>query len=435
MRDASVLAACLSRLGWSPERLAREINHVCGPGTISEKAPYNWLRGSCPRRQLPHVVAKILSARLSEGVSVEALWPRHFATGARAARATPSARTPARPREPPLTDQALVSGAVDWLVADEVTAPSRSRGEEVAPVDIDLLALRIRQLRQMDDDRGGRMVLDWTVQDLRWAQRLAVEYAYDAQVGVRLHRAIAELGQLAGWLAADLGLEGESRRHFLEALRAARSAGDRELGAYIVSCMSYRALWSGQGHDALRLIRMARKGTAGAPAGIRQALLATREARAHAAVGDQTSCQHHLEQAAELSQGAGDDDTPWAYWLTPAVMVADAGRAWLELGRPDRAEWHLQCGLEMLGEAQPRNRLLHSASLAEARLAREELDGAAEAVTAALDLAENLTSIRARVRLAGLRRRLRLHQDSASARQVLERMDYLLGPSGLRCAS
>ncbi|WP_055697654.1 hypothetical protein [Streptomyces silaceus] len=435
MRDASVLAACLSRLGWSPERLAREINHVCGPGTISEKAPYNWLRGSCPRRQLPHVVARILSARLSEGISVEALWPRHFSSGSRAAGPAPSPRPGGRPREPSVTGEALVSGAVDWLVADEVTAPLRTHGEELSPVDVEMLSTRIRQLRRMDDDRGGRVVLDWTVQDLRWAQRLAGEYAYDAGVGVRLHGAIAELGQLAGWLAADVGLEADSRRHFLEALRAARSAGDRELGAYIVSCMSYRALWSGQGHDALRLIRMARKGTAGAPAGIRQALLATREARAHAAVGDQTSCQHHLEQAAELSQGGGDDGMPWAYWLTPAVMVADAGRAWLELGRPDRAEWHLQCGLEMLGGTQPRNRLLHSASLADARLARDELDGAAEAVMAALDLAENLTSLRARVRLSGLRRRLLLHQDSASARQILERMEYVLGPSGLRCAS
>ncbi|WP_223777577.1 hypothetical protein [Streptomyces sp. 135] len=433
MSDASVLARCLSRLAWSPERLAREINYLCGPGTISSKAPYNWLRGSCPRRQLPHVVAKILSERLGEPVEVETIWPQHFAAGSHRAKPAPPC-SPGGPTPPQVSGRQLVSTAVDWLVTEGPAAPSRSRGEEVTPLDLDVLGARIRQLRRLDDDRGGHLVLDWTRQDLRWARRLTAEYAYDTDVGARLHRAVAELGQLAGWLAADLGLERESRAHFLRALQAARTAGDRGLGAYIVSCMSYRAVWAGQGHDALRLIRIARKGAAEGAPGIRQALLATREARAHAALGDQASCQRALDNAAELSQYDGGEGEPWAYWLSPGVIVADAGRAWLELGRPERAEWHLRRGLEMFGDQQPRNRLLHSASLAEARLARRDVDGAATAAMGALDLAERITSLRATTRLAGLRRRL-VGLDSAPARHVVQRMDHLLAPAELRRAS
>ncbi|BCK72931.1 hypothetical protein Srufu_068840 [Streptomyces libani subsp. rufus] len=276
--------------------------------------------------------------------------------------------------------------------------------------------------------------MDWAVQDLRWAHKLATCCAYDGTIGAKLHQVIAELGQLAGWLAFDLGLEQDSRRYFLDALRAAHSASDRELGAYVVSCMSYQAIWTGPGCDTLRLIRIARKSMAGEPPGLRQALLATREARAHAVLGDQDSCQRALDTAAEFSRyNDGHQGASWAYWLTPAVMMAGAGRAWLDLGMPDRAEWHLARGLEMFGEEQPRNRLLHSASLAEARLAQREVDGAVAAAMAALDLADHLPSLRARIRFSNLRRQF-LRHDNAVAREVVQRIDAHLGPTSVQNA-
>ncbi|MFI9203898.1 hypothetical protein [Streptomyces sp. NPDC053048] len=424
----SVLASCLQHLAWTPEQLAREINRKCGPGTISPKAPYNWLKGSLPRRRLPHVVASILSERLGETVTVGELWPRHFPA------ATPA---PAGPPAPPVADvtaaaeaeaEALdpLPAAVDWLVGDDSPLPARAHGAEIPDEALEILTARIRQLRLLDDSARSRLVMDWALQDLRWARTMAADYAYPAPTGVRLHRIIAELAQLAGWLAADLGLEARSRSCFLTALAAARAAGDRPLAAYVISCMSYRAAWAGQGEQALRLIRIARKGSAGEEPGITQALLATRQARAHAGLGDEVGCLRALEEAAELSAAGGPPaDAPWAYWLSPAVMVADAGRAWLEIGRPRQAEWHLQHGIELLGDSQPRNRLLHSASLAEARLARGEVDGAAEAAADALDLTDTVTSLRATARLAELRRRF-LRFDSATARRIVQRTDDLL---------
>lgn len=79
----------------------------------------------------------------------------------------------------------------------------------------------------------------------------------------------------------------------------------------------------------------------------------------------------------------------------------------------------------MLKGSQPRNLLLHSASLAEARLARCELDGAAEATADALALTGNVTSQRAHTRLMSLRRRF-LRYDSAVAREIVQRADELL---------
>ncbi len=378
MNDTSVLASCLARLSWPPERLAREINKRCGTGTISSKAPYNWLKGACPRRRLPYIVAKILSDQLGESVAVEALWPEHFPAAAPPCQHIPAQRrTLSSAARPAALDP--VTASVDWLVADDAPPPSRTRGAEVPDVAVDMLTARIQQLRQLDDSCSSGLVLDWALQDLQWAKKLAGTYSYGPATGLRLHRIIAELGQLTAWLTADQGMDELSNSRFLTALGAARAAGDRPLAAYIISCMSYRAAWAGRAEEALRLIRIARKGSA-------------------------------------------QED-----------MVADAGRAWLELGRPRRAEWHLAHGIDLLRGSQPRNLLLHSASLAEARLAHREVDGAAEAAADALTLAESVTSQRAHSRLMALRGRFGRY-DTPVAREIVQRADDLLDADRARTA-
>jgi hypothetical protein len=183
------------------------------------------------------------------------------------------------------------------------------------------------------------------------------------------------------------------------------------------------------------LIRIARKGSAKEDFGIGHALLATREARAHARLGDEVGCVRALNEAADLTQESDPAaDAPWISWVNLPVMVADAGRSWLELGYFRRAEHCLVRGIELFGESQPRNRMLHWASLAEARLGRQELDGAAEAAEQALSLAEVMASHRARIRLSDVQNRMKRF-DSSVARQVVRRVDDVLSSSRLRAAS
>ncbi|MGW8743704.1 hypothetical protein [Streptomyces sp. NPDC055794] len=423
----SLLVTCLARLEWSPERLAREINKRYGNGTISNKAPYNWLRGSLPRRHLPHLVAEILTDQLDEPVTLQALWPQHFDDepgGRHGAAADPSALTP--PDVPP-SAMGPVNAAVDWLVDNGPTSLSRSAGPEVPPVAIRMLTTRIEELRNVDDICGTRLAMDWALQELQLARRLAAEHAYDNDTGLRLHRIIAELAQISGWLACDLGLRERSRSYFLHALATARTAQDRPLAAYVISCMSYCATWDTRQEEGLRLIRIAHKGSAREHFGIGHALLATREARAWARLGDEVGCRRALDQAADLNESADPRaDVPWLSWVTPAVMVADAGRSWLDLGYYSKAEECLVRGIELFGEGQPRNRMLHWASLADARLCRREVDGAAEAAHQALSLAEGMMSQRAHIRLATVRGKLRRY-DGSTARQAVLRINELLG--------
>lgn len=88
--------------------------------------------------------------------------------------------------------------------------------------------------------------------------------------------------------------------------------------------------------------------------------------------------------------------------MTPAVLAADAGRAWLELGRARRAADGLAEGLRLFGDAQPRNRALHLTSLATAYLHDHQPQEAIEAVDAAIDLMPVSDSRRVRQRLSGL---------------------------------
>ncbi|WP_043264393.1 hypothetical protein [Streptomyces sp. CT34] len=450
MNNTSVLAECLRRLSWSPDRLAREINRVCGAGTISAKAPYNWLKGSCPRHGLPRVVSEILTERLGEPVPLHMLWPGKFpppapGPGQDRLPGTPSAPCllgcPSPPgrrgRAEPLTTtgaQDPVTVALDWLLNADAPPAAQLRGEGLDTVVLDLIGERIAQFRRLDDDRGGRMLLDWAAQDLRWAIRLVDSSSYDRDTGIRLHRLVAELGQVVGWMAADLGDEAHGRRYLLQALRSARAAGDRALAAHIISCLSYQAAWHGRGEEALRLIQIARKGTADQAPSPGQALLASRQARAHASLGDLAGCERALEETATIREAIGctqgtaefRGQEPWAYWVTPAVLVGDAGRARLEIGRPGQAALDLARGLELFDDSQPRNRLLHQTSLAEAQLSLGEFDGAAQAAEAALDLAVQVPSARGQARLTDLRRRFQRH-NAADARRIVELTDDVLG--------
>ncbi|MGN5378575.1 hypothetical protein ACQ4WX_17360 [Streptomyces lasalocidi] len=303
--------------GAAGQRDQQEVRHR----NHQQQGPYNWLKGARPRRRLPYLVAQILSDRLREPITVEALWPQHF----------PAAQDPAAQatgfRAPGTSGAAepgpdLIAAAVDWLVVGEADAPSRLHGDELPAVAVDLLTTRIRQLRELDDAfRGTPLVLEWALQDFQWARRLATECCYDAETGVRLHRGIAELGQLAGWLAADLGMTRRSRSCFVTALHATHTAGDRALAAYIISCMSYHATWEGRGEEALRLIRIARKGSAVEDMGIGAALLATREARAHASLGDETGCS-----AGHGRGGRAQPATVSRFYRRPLGLLADPGR-------------------------------------------------------------------------------------------------------------
>ncbi|MBN9741321.1 hypothetical protein DMP23_09400 [Amycolatopsis sp. A1MSW2902] len=153
-----VLGACLRRLSWSPDRLAREINRRLGSGTISAKAPYHWLRGVTPRDPLPAVVASILSAELGEEIRLANLWPA--------------------------------------LAARDVRPPAPAP-VPVEPLMVRALRSRVDQLLALDGRLDDRALLSWAAQDLSWIRQLSAGPGV-ASAERELRRMAADLSRVIG---------------------------------------------------------------------------------------------------------------------------------------------------------------------------------------------------------------------------------------------
>ncbi|MFD5911518.1 hypothetical protein ACFWHL_22615 [Streptomyces massasporeus] len=300
MHKGSQLAVFLESLHWSPERLAREINRRYGEGTVSLKAPYGWTKGAYPRGKVPGFVAAILSDQLGRPIEIGQIWPERSAgTEHRADR--PATGVPwseehidralqllldqeengggPTPRcGEPVSGLELVSLTVDWLTADTRLASARSGGPELSADMIEVLVGRITRLRGLSAPHNSPLIGRWVVHELHWARDLARNTSYDAPTGRRLYGAIAELAQLAGWTAEEKGQYAQGQQYLLVALHASGLAGDRNLGAYVLSCLSYHLTKCGNGRDALRLIKLADIGTEDAVPGVLRSLEASLEA-------------------------------------------------------------------------------------------------------------------------------------------------------------
>ncbi len=417
------LRAWRSRRGLSQAQLGQLV-HVSGDllGKV-EKAQ---------RRPLPDLIRRLDTALATDGQLTrvaEAMHGAGLVPEGRARNARHAARRGDDGRQRGTSETQVLAAARAWL-ADTSRLPARvdprtdpRTGMEPAGAAVALLKDRVRQLRRMDDTRGGPTVLDWTLHELRWAQEL--NRRSDGR-SLRLNGVVGELAQLGGWLACDAGDHARAENLWMLSLGASRAAQDPRLGAVVLSCLSYQALWTDRPRHALDLIEMARRGARGLPGGTFQALLASREARVQARLGRRGRCENALEDARVAHAGRHQDGDPdWVYWVSDAVLAADAGRAHLDLGLPKEAAGDLTSGIKLFGTSQPRNRALHLTSLAQAHLLAGDVEQAASATDAALALAVANESRRITERLQGLVRSFAA-VPAPAAQQAAERVRTVL---------
>jgi tetratricopeptide (TPR) repeat protein len=158
-----------------------------------------------------------------------------------------------------------------------------------------------------------------------------------------------------------------------------------------------------------------------------RALLFARMARAYALLGNARECASALAVSEQAWENRDCLPAPsWGYWVTSATLVGDAGRAWLDLGRHDKAEAELVRSLHLLGDGQPRDRSLHLTSLAETRINGGNIEGAADATREAIRLAGQTDSARTQSRLRKLELAFTGHTGLASAREASEMIDFSL---------
>ncbi|MFE7559880.1 hypothetical protein [Kitasatospora sp. NPDC057500] len=410
------LARILHQLGWSPERLAREVNlTVPARLAISSTAPYKWRdRGMVPRSPHDQAVCEVLGRTLGIAVTYEQLWgpmgghrgakilsPRLLTdpwtadTAQTALRETAADAGPVR-----LTD--LFRGADVAAAARRLaTPPPALRGDgalRVDPAVIGELAAAHRSKQRLERSCGGGLVLGPARAELAMVAKLLELGGYDEPLGRALYGAAGRLARLAAWAAFDLGHDAAAQRAFAAALRAAHLSGERRDGVAVLGGLVALATWStgGRGLDVVTVLAQAVAAAGDGLGPAERALQLGRIARAHGRRGDAAGLAGAAGPAfAELDGGEGLGEER-------ADLAGMVGEGYLFLGEHGRAQELLAEAVAGLGPGRARARALLMVRLADAqRLAGDEAE-AARTADRARALAAGMQSERVARALRGI---------------------------------
>lgn len=322
---------------------------------------------------------------------------------------------------PIVVGQALRDATSDWAAAAAIGCEppgGTTRGGLVDERTAAWLEEGVLGLRRLDDRFGGAAVRHRVEADLRTVGDLLRRGAHSRSVGIRLFRVAADLAQLGGWAGTDTGRHGAAQRHFLTGLRLAHTALDRPLAAAVLGGLSLQAVLTARPQDALDAADAAARAAQGMGSPRVRAMLATRQARAHAALGDEIGCRRALADA-ERRFALADRyrDPPWIYWFDTAALAGETGLALLDLGLAGEARTALDQALGRLGPDQVRDRAVYAVGAAEAHILAGAPDRGAELADTAAALAVQCGSPRLAAALDEVRALLEERGTSRSLRE------------------
>ncbi|MGJ5753085.1 hypothetical protein FB563_1204 [Streptomyces puniciscabiei] len=366
-RPNELLGSWFVRSGWSKGELARQVNRRArqlGANHISTDTSRvrRWLDGENPREPIPRILSELFSERFGCVVSIEDL-------GLRAARQSPSASGVDLPWTAPQTvallsefsrsdlmlarrgflgtslalsaGPSLIEPMQRWLVpspaspvpaAPEPVLDLRRPGRLSKP-ELDLLESTTRMFRQWDAQCGGGLRRKAVVGQLHEVTDLLQEPQPEATTR-RLFKVAAELAELAGWMSYDVGLQPTAQKYFVLALHAAKEAGDKPLGSYILSSMSRQMIHLGRPDDALELIHLAQYGSRDCASPRTQSMLYAMEARAYANMGQPGKTKRAVRMAEDTFAEADEWDEPdpdWIRFFSEAELYGENSHSFRDL--------------------------------------------------------------------------------------------------------
>ncbi|WP_416563565.1 hypothetical protein [Nocardia testacea] len=444
------LRRILEEVGWSPYELARRINRlVPADRRVHAKTPFAWRdRGTIPRDPLPAVVAGVLTEARGEIVTVDQLWPGRVPTvvwqptvidvcaGHWTAAGTVKLlgkvgySGEGGPIYFPVSGSELTAIAPFWAFGHHPLPDTVPTGtSSVSSEFVDYLERDLAELRRLDDGHGGRLLKRAVELRLGQVSEVLRNCSFTTTLARRLFSVAGQMAQMVGWLAFDLGDNGLAQRMYLVGLRAAAAAGDRALGALILSCIAQQQAWRDRSGDAVSIMNTLIEVKQPMPPRVR-ALLAMRRARAFAAANMPTDTTRSLDRAFESLETATEEQDPqWVYWMTSAVLSSEAGRCYLLLGDRSRAEIHLSEGLSRVGNEATRDKVLYGLSLALAHMPGTSGAGSLEMVChqaeQVLPLLSRVGSARCRELFDSVLTELRPHSRVIAVRELIDKATSL----------
>ncbi|WP_394429986.1 transcriptional repressor NsdA [Streptomyces sp. SGAir0957] len=444
-RPNELLGSWFVRSGWSKGELARQVNRRArqlGANHISTDTSRvrRWLDGENPREPIPRILSELFSERFGCVVAVEDL-------GLRAAHQAPSVSGVDLPWTGPQTvaligefsrsdlmlarrgflgsslalaaGPSLIEPMQRWLVpgpsgaasGPEPDAMAQRRGNRLSRPELDLLESTTVMFRQWDAQCGGGLRRKAVVGQLHEVTDLLQEPQPEATTK-RLFKVAAELAELAGWMSYDVGLQPTAQKYFVLALHAAKEAGDKPLGSYILSSMSRQMIHLGRPEDALELIHLAQYGSRDCASPRTQAMLYAMEARAYANMGQPGKCKRAVRMAEDTFADADEWDDPdpdWIRFFSEAELHGENSHSFRDLayvaGRSptyaSMAEPVMQQAVELFGKdfEHQRSYALNLIGMATVHLLQKEPEQATVMADQALGIAKKVRSERVNTRI------------------------------------
>ncbi|WP_107481730.1 hypothetical protein, partial [Streptomyces pseudogriseolus] len=294
---------------------------------------------------------------------------------------------------------------------DVAPSSARARGRLSKP-ELDLLETTTVMFRQWDAQCGGGLRRKAVVGQLHEVTDLLQEPQPEATTK-RLFKVAAELAELAGWMSYDVGLQPTAQKYFVLALHAAKEAGDRPLGSYVLSNMSRQMIHLGRPEDALELIHLAQYGSRDCASPRVQSMLYAMEARAYANMGQPGRCKRAVRMAEDTFAEAHEWDEPdpdWIRFFSEAELYAENSHSFRDLayvaGRSPTyaslAEPLMQRAVELFGREggeHQRSYALNLIGMATVHLLQREPEQSTLLATEAIKAAKKVRSERVNTRI------------------------------------
>ena len=229
--------------------------------------------------------------------------------------------------------EALTADATSLLTLGLAVSPSsRARQQETAVVAT--FSAVFSQIRALGQQVRPQVVLPTLIAHTYTLQAVAVNASSRRRSDCYL--LASRYAEYAGWMAQEVGDDRAALWWTSKAVQLASAGGDHELAAYALVRRALISLYVG---DAVQTIALARRAQEHPAAGNRvRGLAAQREAQGHALAGAYSDCQHALDRATALLDGAAIGPVPVLGSSTVSNPVPFS-TAWClyDLGRPVQA--------------------------------------------------------------------------------------------------
>jgi len=308
-------------------------------------------------------------------------------------------------------------------VSNPVLTPAPGR---IGMTDVRQVEAATRALRSLDYQYGGGFCRDAVVAQLSWGQQMLNSSGTEV-VKQRLHIALADLHNLAGWTSFDVGLIDSARNHFGRALELAKAGESDELVANILYRMGRVYLHKESPDDALKMFQLGQIAAQQSGSELAVAVICANQAWAYAMLGHEDQTMKLIGRTRdEFARSNHGEAADWVKFFNEDDVYSMIGTVHTVLAQKVDARHTkyaipaLTRAIDSYGDEVARNKAFNLSSLATNHLLDGDIDHGAKVGVQAVDLAQHLKSKRVRDRLEPLREEADKRRNFADARDLAD---------------